>query len=89
MSHLLKVHSAAFYLKVATSTEIKVAFSSGVRLPWSAIENSVNILKNDVRHEQTFTMQVASEKRILSAIDSATSIVVSSKLIHQLTKLLE
>jgi hypothetical protein len=89
LNHLCKVHVAAFYLKVATSTQIKVAFSAGVRLPWSTIEKSINILKADIRHEQTFMTEVAFDKRILNAIDSTTSIVMSSKLAYQLSQLLD
>jgi hypothetical protein len=87
LNHLFKLHSAAFYLKVATSAQIKVAYCTGLRLPWSAIENSINVLKVDVRHEQAFMKQVALNKHILSTIDSTTSIAMSSKLAYQLTKL--
>ncbi len=87
LNHLFKLHSAAFYLKVTTSAQIKAAFCNGLRLPWSAIENSINVLKTDIRHEQAFMTKVASDKNILSKIDSTTSIVMSSKLVYQLTKL--
>ena len=89
LKQFFQLHSVAFYLKVATSAQIKAAFNSGLRLPWSAIENSINVLKADVCYEQAFMTQLASNKRILSTIDNTTSIVMSSKLAYQLAKLLD
>ena len=87
LNHLFKVHSTAFYLKSATSAQIKAAFFAGLRLPWSDVGNSINVLKMDVHHEQLFMAQVTSAKYILSRIDSVTSIAMSSKLAYQLAKL--
>jgi len=81
------MHSTAFYLKVATSAQMKAAFNSGLRLPWSITGNNINILITDVRYEQAFIKQVSSDKRILSTIDSTTSVAMSSKLAYQLAKL--
>jgi predicted TIM-barrel fold metal-dependent hydrolase len=75
------------YLKVATSAQMKAAFNSGLRLPWSITGNNINILTADVRYEQAFIKQISSDKRILSTIDSTTSIVMSSKLAYQLAKI--
>jgi hypothetical protein len=56
LSHFFKVYSTAFYLKVA--------FCAGLRLPWSAVANSINVLKTDVPHKQVFMAQVTSTKGI-------------------------
>jgi len=87
LHRLFKVYSTAFYLKATTSAQIKAAFFAGLRLPWSAVANSINVLKTDVRNEQVFMEQVLSAKHISSKIDSTTSMVMSSKLAYQLAKL--
>ncbi|CAF1225198.1 unnamed protein product [Rotaria sordida] len=81
------VHSTAFYLKAATSVQIKDLLSAGLRLSWPDLANNINDFRTDVGHEQLFMAQLASAKHILSKIDSATSIAISSKLAYQLTKL--
>ena len=87
MDHLFKVHTTAFYLKASTSTQIKVALSTGLRLRWSEVVKSINAFRADVRHEQLFMTELTRAKHILSKIDGATSIALSSKLAYQLTKL--
>ncbi len=79
LSHFFKVYSTAFYLKVA--------FCAGLRLPWSAVANSINVLKTDVPHKQVFMAQVTSTKGISWTVDSATAIAMPSKLAYQLSKL--
>lgn len=87
LNHLFEVHSTTFYLKATTSAQIKAAFSSGLRLPWSDVANIIEVLKADVHHQQLFMNQVASTQYISSKIDIVTSITMSSKLAYQLTKL--
>jgi hypothetical protein len=87
LNHLIKVHLTAFYLKAATSAQFKNALVAGLRLSWPDLANDINAFRIDVGHEQLFIAQIASTKHILSKIDSATSIAMSSKLAYQLTKL--
>ena len=84
---MFQVHSTAFYLKAATSAHIKDLLLGGIRLSWADLANNINTFRTDVGHEQLFMAQIASAKHILSKIDSATSITMSSKLAYQLTKL--
>ncbi|CAF1339888.1 unnamed protein product [Rotaria sp. Silwood1] len=87
LNHLFQVHSTAFYLKAATSAQIKNLLSTGRRLSWPDLPNNINAFRTDVGHEQLFIAQTASAKDISSKIDSATSIAMSSKLAYQLTRL--
>ena len=87
LNRLFQVHSAAFYLKVATSAQIKNIQSAGLRLSWPDLANTINAFRVDVGHEQSFMTQMESAKNILSKIDSTTSITMSSRLAYQLTKL--
>ena len=85
--HLFELHSTNFYLKVTTSAQIKAAFLAGLRLPWSAVANSIHVLKMDIRHERTFMEQIKLARYISSKINSTASIAISSKLAYELTKL--
>lgn len=87
LNYLFKVHSTAFYLKAVTSAQIKAALSNGLRLSWSDVSDSINILKTDIRYEQLFMAELTAAKDILSKIDNSTSIAMSSKLAYQLVKL--
>ncbi|CAF4061953.1 unnamed protein product, partial [Rotaria sordida] len=87
LNHLFQTHSTAFYLKAATSVQIKDLLLAGLRLSWPDLANDINDFRTDVGHEQLFMAQLASAKHILSKIDSATSIAISSKLAYQLTNL--
>ena len=87
LHHLFKLHSTAFYLKAATSAQIKAAHFGGLRLLWSDVANSIEVLKADVHHEQSFITKIRHDKYILSKIDTDTSMATSSKLAYQLAKL--
>ena len=87
LDHLFKLHSTAFYLKATTSARIKAAHVAGLRLSWSDVVNSIEVLKAHVHHEQTFITRIRHDKYILSKIDTDTSMAMSSKLAYQLAKL--
>jgi hypothetical protein len=87
LNRLLQAHSTAFYLKVATSIQLKDILSAGIRLSWPDLANNINEFRLAVGHEQSFITKMASAKYILSKIDNETSIMISSKLAYQLTKL--
>ena len=44
LNHLFKVHSTAFYLKAATSAQIKATRFDELRLSWSNVVNSIEVL---------------------------------------------
>jgi hypothetical protein len=87
LNYLFQVHSGAFYLKAATSAQIKDLLSTGRQITWPDLPNDINAFRTDVGHEQLFVAQTASAKDISSRIDSATSITMSSKIAYQLTRL--
>jgi len=87
LNHLFQAHSTAFYLKAATSTRITDLLSAGLRLSWPDLANDINKFRTAIGHEQSFMIEMTSAKHVLSKIDSATSITMSSKLAYQLTKL--
>ncbi|CAM4845524.1 unnamed protein product, partial [Rotaria magnacalcarata] len=70
LNHLFQVHSTAFYLKVATSAQIKNLQSTGLRISWPDLANTINAFRIDVGFEQSFMAQMESTKDILSKIDS-------------------
>ena len=87
LNHLFKVHSTAFYLKATTSAQIKATRFDELRLSWSNVVNSIEVLKAHVHYEQSFITQIRHAKYILSEIDTETSMATSSKLAYQLAKL--
>jgi hypothetical protein len=66
LNHLFKVHSTAFYLKATTSAQIKAAHFDELRLPWSNVVNSIEVLKAHVHYEQSSITQIRHNKCILS-----------------------
>ncbi|CAF4240604.1 unnamed protein product, partial [Adineta steineri] len=80
-------HSAAFYLEVSTSVQIKDALKASLKLSQSEVADIMNAIKMDIRHEQSFVAELASTTHILTKLDNTASIVISSKVAHQLTKL--
>ena len=48
LHRLFKVHSTAFYLKATTSDQIEAAQFDELRLPWSNVVNSIEVLKAHV-----------------------------------------
>ncbi|CAF3478206.1 unnamed protein product [Rotaria socialis] len=87
LNYLIKVHSTAFYLKAATSTQIKDALIAGLRISRVDVAKLINAIKMNIRREQLFIEEMASTKHILSKIDTTASIAMSSKLAYQLTKI--
>ncbi|CAF3380779.1 unnamed protein product [Rotaria socialis] len=87
LNYLIKVHSTAFYLKAATSTQIKDALIVGLRISRVDVAKLINAIKMNIRREQLFIEEMASTKHILSKIDTTASIEMSSKLAYQLTKI--
>ncbi|CAF3353634.1 unnamed protein product [Rotaria socialis] len=87
LNYLIKVHSTAFYLKAATSTQIKDALIAGLRISRVDVAKLINAIKMNIRREQLFIEEMASTKHILSKIDTTASIEMSSKLAYQLTKI--
>lgn len=89
LNHLCKVHSTAFYLKATISVLIKAQFNRGLRLPWSFVESTITRFRENIEKEQKFSIEMLHYNDVLSKIDSTASIVLSSKLAYQLTKLSE
>jgi hypothetical protein len=87
LNHLFKVHSTAFYPKATTSAQIKTTHFDELRLSWSNVVNSIEVLKAHVHYEQSFITQIRHAKYILSEIDTETSMATSSKLAYHLAKL--
>ncbi|CAF2251696.1 unnamed protein product, partial [Rotaria magnacalcarata] len=87
LNYLIKLHSTAFYLKAATSTQVKDALIAGLRMSRVDAAKLINAIKMNIRREQLFIEEMASTKHILSKIDTTASIAMSSKLAYQLTKI--
>ena len=69
------------------SAQIKDLLLAGRRLSWQDLVNDIDAFRTDVGDEQLFMAQMPSAKHVLSKIDSATSMAMSSKLAYQLTEL--
>ncbi|CAM4830100.1 unnamed protein product [Rotaria magnacalcarata] len=54
LNYLIKVHSTAFYLKAATSTQIKDALIAGLRISRVDVAKLINAIKMNIRREQLF-----------------------------------
>ncbi|CAF1513575.1 unnamed protein product [Adineta ricciae] len=87
MNYLLQVHSTAFYLKAATSIQLKAILCTGIRLSWPDLASSINEFRLAVGHERSFMTKMTSASHILRQIDNEASITMSSKLAYQLTRL--
>ncbi|CAF1590778.1 unnamed protein product [Rotaria magnacalcarata] len=87
LNYLIKLHSTAFYLKAATSTQVKDALIAGLRMSRVDAAKLINAIKMNIRREQLFIEEMAPTKHILSKIDTTASIAMSSKLAYQLTKI--
>ncbi|CAF4276994.1 unnamed protein product [Rotaria magnacalcarata] len=87
LNYLIKVHSTAFYLKAATSAQMKDALIAGLRISRVDVAKLINAIKMNIRREQLFIEEMASTKHILSKIDATASIAMPSKLAYQLTKI--
>ncbi|CAF3957941.1 unnamed protein product [Adineta steineri] len=59
LSFLIKAHSAAFYLKVSTSVQIKDALKARLKLSQSEVADIINAIKMDIRHEQSFRSRIS------------------------------
>lgn len=90
INRLYTQHSTAFYLKMALAIQLKMIFSTKLRLSWSMIASQVNAFERFVDHEQTFVKNLELKSIHLSkTIDFQSSITMSSKLAFQLIKLTE
>ncbi|CAF1370183.1 unnamed protein product [Adineta steineri] len=87
LNYLIKVHSTAFYLKAATSAQLKDALIDGLKLVRTDVIDSVNAFKMDIHHEQLFVAELASTAHILTKLDNTASIAISLKFVYQLVKL--
>ncbi|CAF1440640.1 unnamed protein product [Adineta steineri] len=78
LNYLIKAHSAAFYLKVSTSVQIKDALKARLKLSQSEVADIINAIKMDICHEQSFVAELASTTHILTKLDNTASIVPNS-----------
>ncbi|CAF1176057.1 unnamed protein product [Adineta ricciae] len=82
-----RLKNAEYYLTATTSTQQKDIVSAGIKLLCPDLVNSTNQLRLAAGQHRSFMTTTTSAQRISSKIDNATSILMSSRLACQLTKL--
>ena len=88
INRLYKQHSTAFYLKMALAIQLKVIYSTDVRLAWSTIASKVYAFQRSIDQEQIFLKNIDLKAIHLSKnMDFQSSITMSSKLAFELVKL--
>ena len=77
-------------MKMALTSQLKVIFSTNLRLAWSTIASQVNLFERHVYHEQTFMKTIQSKpKHLFSRLHFQSSIAMSSKVAYELMRLIE
>ncbi|CAF3973417.1 unnamed protein product [Rotaria sp. Silwood2] len=87
LQRLFQLHSTAYYLKSAISSQLKMASNTNISIAWTGIVNSIDALKASIAHEQLLKEKTGLGSEVKNKIDLEASIALSAKLLYQLTRI--